>query len=712
MTSPMASEEEIVYSGAGGGGKGGGGGGGGGGKGKGGGGSARKPEEDPESLRSRSEASFVAVLSEGEIQGFEDGVDPLTRIFLDGVPLKNRDGSSNFSIAGFFTGSSSNAQGKGGLISAISSSIPGLIRNESSGGVNTIVADYRVGVQNQDPMPGFDDVRAEQGVNIKLTKAAGRVFRVTTSSLFNRLRVRIGIGSLFYVNKDNGDVKGGFVSFNIQIQADGGGIIVNDNKVIGGKSRGPVDFEYEYSLSGNGPWIVSVERTLADPVSTTESNDLYFKAIVGIINQSFRYPNTALLGLKIGAENFSSVPTVAADMLGVKIKIPQNYNPIARTYSGIWNGTFKTEWSNNPVWVFYDLLTNTRYGAGQFIAESQVDRYSLLPIAQYCDELVSDGKGGLEPRFTFNAYITDRGEAYSVLNSLAAAFRGMLYFAEGSVVAIQDAPKSISKIFSPANVIQEVDDNGNVTSPPFSYEGTARKARKTVALVSWNDPDDMYKSKIEYVEDSEGIDRYGYHEVEVRAFGTTSQGQAQRIGRWILLTDQLDVETVTFKTGTEGFFVLPGEVIGIADPIKGGKRYGGRIVSATTSAVTIDSPFTLLTNKSYTLTVMLPNGSLESRTVLNSPGAATALSVNPALSTAPIAGAPWVLQENSDGIRKFRVISINENQGEVTLIASLYNEDKFAIADKPQLSSKRVSFSRLQILPLISSGSIKLGTVS
>lgn len=705
----MELEDDIIYSGAGGGGKGGGGGGG-GGKGK-GGSNPRKPEEDPESLRSRSEASFVAVLSEGEIQGFEDGVDPLTRIFLDGVPLRNRDGSSNFSINAFFTGSPSTAQGKGSLISAISSSIPGLVRTETNTGVNTIVADYRVGVQNQDPMPGFDDVRAEQGVNIKLTRAAGRVFRVTTSSIFNRIRVRIGIGSLFYINNSNGDVKGGFVSFNIQIQSDNGSRIVNDNKVIGGKSRGPVEFEYEYSLSGSGPWIVSVERTLADSTSTTESNDLYFKAIVGIINQSFRYPNTALLGLKIGAENFSAVPTVGADMLGIKIKIPQNYDPIARSYVGVWNGTFKTEWSNNPVWVFYDLLTNTRYGAGQFIDANQVDRYSLYPIAQYCDELVSDGKGGKEPRFTFNAYITDRGEAYSVLNSLAAAFRGMLYFSEGTVVAIQDRPKAITKIFSPANVVQETDDNGNVTTPPFAYEGTARKARKTVALVSWNDPDDSYKSKIEYVEDAEGLDRYGYHEVEVRAFGTTSQGQAQRVGRWILLTDQLDTETVTFKIGTEGFFLMPGEIIGIADPTKGGKRYGGRITAATTIAVTIDSPFTLLNGKSYTLTVMLPNGSLESRTVLNGSGATSVLSINPALSEAPIQGAPWVLQEDADGIRKFRVISINEDDGRMTVIASLYNEEKFAIADSPQLGSRRVSLSRLQAIPLVSQSSIILGTV-
>lgn len=695
---------DIVYTGASGGGKG-----GGGGK-KGGG---RKPEEDAESLRSRSEAIFVAVLSEGEVQGFEDGVDPLTRIFLDGVPIKNRDGSFNYTINAFYTGSSVNALGKGSLIPAISASLPSLIRNDATGAVNSIVVDYRVGTQSQDPMPGFDNIKAEQGVGIKITKLIGAVSRVTTSNLFNRLRIRVGIGSLFFINKENGDVKGSSVTFNIKIRPEGGSNIVDANQTISGKSRGPVDFEYEYTLSGNGPWVVSVERITGDPTSTSVSDDLYFKAIVGIIDQSFSYPNTALFGIKIGAENFSSVPSVSADMLGIKIKIPSNYDPIARSYSGIWNGTFKTEWSNNPAWIFYDLLTNTRYGAGQFIGESQVDRYALYPIAQYCDELVSDGKGGTEPRFTFNAYITDRGEAYNILNSLAACFRGMLYFSEGSVVAIQDTPKAMTKIFSSANTIQEVDDSGTVTGPPFSYEGTARKARKTVALVSWNDPADTYKSKIEYVEDSAGIDRYGYHEVEIRAFGTTSQGQAQRIGRWTLLTDQLDTETVTFQTGTEGFFVLPGEIIGIADPAKGGKRYGGRVVDATTSSVSIDQDFTLLVSKSYTLTVMLPDGSLESRTVLNGSGATSAFTVNPVLSAAPEAGAPWVVQEDADGVRKFRVISISENEGKMTVLASLYNEAKFTATDSAtQLSSPRISLAKNQTLPSVTAGSIVLGTPS
>jgi predicted phage tail protein len=680
-----------------------------GGGGKGGG---KKPTEDAESLRSRSEAVFVAVLSEGEVQGFEDGVDPLTRIYLDDVPIKNKDGSYNYTINGFFTGSPASAQGKGSLIPAIAASIP-LQRNNATGAVDSIVVDYRVGTQDQDPMPGFDDIKAEQGVNIKLSSVTGPVTRVTASNLFTRLRVRMGIGSLFRIDKDSADVKGSEVSFNIKIKPEGGSDIVNENKSIGGKSRGPVDFEYEYALAGNGPWLVTVQRLTADPATTATSDDLYFKAIVGIVDQSFRYPNTALFGLKIGAENFSSVPKVAIDMLGIKVKIPTNYNPIARSYSGIWNGVFKTEYSNNPAWIFYDLLTNSRYGCGQFIDENQVDRYSLYSIAQYCDELVPDGKGGMEPRLTFNAYVTDRGEAYDVLNSLAAAFRGMLYFAEGSVVAIQDRPKTISKIFSPANVIQETDDNGNVSTPPFNYEGTARKARKTVALVSWNDPEDAYKSKIEYVEDAPGIDRYGYHETEVRAFGTTSQGQAQRVGRWILTTNQLETETVTFKTGTEGFFVLPGEIIGIADPAKGGKRYGGRVVSATTSEIILDQEFTITGGKSYSLSTMLPNGTLETRAVINAPGDFAAIAVSSAFSIAPESNAPWVMQEDAEGIRTFRVISLTENDGKITVLASLYSDSKFSTTDNATILSKpRISLATAQIVPQVINGSIILGVPS
>ena len=683
--------------------------GGGGGK---GGGEARIPVEDAESLRSRSEALFVAVMSEGEVLGFESGVDPLTRVFLDNVPIKNIDGSFNFQVGQIFTGSSAATNGKGGFVGTISATT-NVNRTSATGEVGSIVVDYRVGTQNQAPMPGFDDVKAEQGVGVKITRLAGPLSRTTTSSLFSRLRVRVGIGSLFFIDENNADVKGTSVTFNIKIRPDGGSLFVNENKTISGKSRGPVDFEYEYGMQGTGPWVVTVERVTADPTTTRISDDIYFKAIVGIIDRSFRYPNTALLGMKIGAENFSTVPRVSAELMGMKIKIPSNYNPYSRQYSGIWDGSFKTDWSNNPAWVFYDLLTNTRYGAGSFIGEANVDRYSLFPIAQYCDELVPNGRGGSEPRFTFNAYITDRGEAYEVLNALASAFRGMLYFNEGNVVAIQDKPKATTKIFTAANVIQKADDNGNVTEPPFSYEGTARRARKTIALVSWNDPEDDYKAKIEYVEDRDGLERYGYHETEVRAFGTTSQGQAQRIGRWILLTNQLETEMVTFKVATEGFFVLPGEVIGIADPAKGGKRYGGRVVSgSSSSSIAIDAPFTIASGASYSLSIALP-GTVQTRVVVNGPGATSSLSVSPAFSATPEAGAVWVLQENGSGLRQFRVISVNEDDGVVTVLASFYEESKFSLADQSTiLSARRSSTGRNVVVPRVSGGSIILGAPS
>ena len=681
-------------------------GGGGGGKGK---GSQGKPEEDPESLRSRSEVTVVAVFSEGEVQGFEEGVDPLTRIYLDGTPIKNTDGSLNFSINDFYTGSSNSALGKGSLIPSITASIPGLNRNNANGAVNSITIDYRVGTQNQDPMPGFDDVKTEQTVGTKLTSATGAISRTTFSELLDKVRIRIGIGALFQIDKDSGDVKGDSVKFNIKIRPVGGSNFIDDTKTIQGKSRGPVDFEYEYKLQGKGPWSITVERITQDPTSTGVTNDLYWKAIVGIYSKSFRYPNTALIGLKVGAENFTSVPQIGADMLGMKIKVPTNYNPITRTYSGIWNGSFQTVYSNNPAWIFYDLLTNPRYGAGQFIEESQVDRYSLYSIAQYCDELVADGRGGLEPRLTFNAYITDRGQAYEVLSSLAAAFRGMLYFSEGTIFAIQDKPKPVTKIFSPSNVIEEVDDQGNITAPPFSYEGTARKARKTVALVSWNDPSDQYKAKIEYVEDRQGIDRYGYRETEIRAFGTTSQGQAQRIGRWALLTDQLETEIVTFKTATEGFFILPGEIIGIADPAKGGKRYGGRLVDASLSGITMDAPFTIASGLSYQASVMMPSGTVDSRIVTNAPGVTSTLTFSSPLLYIPQVSAPWVLQENNDGVRKFRVISLVEDNGIITVMASLYDENKFTETDNATtLGLTRTSIAGPQVVPGVQGSSIIL----
>jgi predicted phage tail protein len=647
------------------------------GGGGGGGGSQDPPDEDPESLRSRSEASFLGVISEGEIEGFESGVAALQKTFLDGVPIQNDDGSYNFDQQYLSVG-------------------------------------YRTGTQSQSALPGFDDVRIEQGVGVEVKRSTGSVSRTTISSELSRLRVRIGISALYRVNRNNGDVTANDISFTIRIRPQGGSNFVVSEKTINGKSRTPVDFEYEFNLIGTGPWVVEVEMNSRDAADRSGDDrqhvyQVFFKAIVGILDRSFSYPNTALIGVKARAEGFTSVPTLSAELLGIKLKVPSNYNPISRTYSGVWNGTFKTAYSNNPAWVFYDLSINTRYGAGEFVTENDIDRYSLYSIAQYCDQLVPNGTGGFEPRFTFNAYITNRGEAYEVLNALAAAFRGMLYFNEGTIVGIQDKPKSMTRIFSPANVVQETDDNGEMSTPPFQYEGTARKARKTVALVSWNDPEDQYKTKTEYVEDRAGIERYGYRETNIRALGTTSQGQAQRIGRWTLLSDQLETEVVTFKVASEGLFILPGEIIGIADPAKEGKRYGGRVVSSTTSAITIDAPFTIVGGSTYQASAMLPNGTIQTRSVTNGAGSTSVLNLSSPLSSAPVAGAPWVLQENDSSVRKFRVTSLVEDDDIVTILASLYDESKFSLADQNTLlSNYRGETNRPRVVPRVDGATIVL----
>jgi predicted phage tail protein len=635
------------------------------------------PSEDPDTLRSKAAASVLAVFSEGEIQGFPDGMSDNKRkknIFLNDTPLVDQAGNDMFDE-----------------------------------GVEII---FRNGGQDQESIPGFDDVRIEQSLGIQVKKNVGQISATTTNSLLNRLIVRMGVASLFRV-KDSGDIKGAKVEFRIRIR-DNNGTLVNQGNTrfsIEGKTRGPYDREYPFTLSGTGPWTVSVERETDDSDSVRRSDDLYFRAIVGIIDETLRYPNSALVGIKVSSENFQSVPQISALLRGIKIRVPTIYRRNSNTYSGVWDGTFKVEYNDNPVWVFYDLLTNKRYGAGLFIEQDDIDIYGLLPIAKYCDEMVPDGKGGSEKRFSFNAYINNRAEAFEVLNALAASFRGMLYYAQGQIIATQDTRKPVSKIFSPSNVINEVDDSGNVTSPPFVYEGTARKARKTVALVSWNDPDDRYKSKIEYVEDRNGIERYGYREIDIRGFGCTSQGQAQRLGKWTLLSDLNETETVTFKTGAEGFFLLPGEIIQVADPSKNTGLLAGISPALEGNSVTLDRPVVLAPGISYQIILNDGNGNSIERSVTTGQGEHTVLTVSPSLPGSLTAPAPWILRESVARPRPYRVTALTEEEGIVTVLATAYYEEKFDLVDSAaRIDEQRTSVPRLNIVPVVSAGSIQLQT--
>ena len=633
------------------------------------------PTEDPDTLRSKAAASVLAVFSEGDIQGFPYGMsekDKKKRIFLDDTPLVSRTGDAMF-------------DGKVDIV-------------------------FRNGSQNQSSIPGFDDVRIEQSLGLQVKKSVGPISATTTNSLLNQLVVRVGVASLFAVT-DEGNIKGTKVNFTIRITNRTGNVVNqgNTNFSIQGKTRGPYDREYSFNLSGTGPWTVSVEKKTDDASSVRLNNDFYFRAIVGIINETLRYPNSALVGIKISSENFQSVPTISALLQGIKIRVPKNYNRASNSYSGIWQGDFKVEFNNNPVWVFYDLLTNARYGAGLFIEKEDIDIYGLLPIAKYCDEMVPDGKGDTEKRFTFNAYINNRAEAFEVLNALAASFRGMLYYAQGQIIATQDTKKTATKLFSPSNVINEVDDSGNVSSPPFVYEGTARKARKTVALVSWSDPSDNYKTKIEYVEDRDGIERYGYREVDIRGFGCTSQGQAQRLGKWTLLSDLNETETISFKTGAEGFFVFPGEIIEVADPNKNTGLLAGISPALGGNNVSLDRPVVLAPAISYQIILNDGNGNSIERSVTTGAGEHTVLTVSPSLPESLTAPAPWILRESVARPRPYRVAALSEEEGVVTVLATAYYEAKFYSVDSSaRIDEQRTSVPRLNIVPVVSAGSIQL----
>jgi predicted phage tail protein len=436
---------------------------------------------------------------------------------------------------------------------------------------------------------------------------------------------------------------------------------------IDGKTTSEYERSHRIELTGAAPWDIRVLRITDDSTSVTLNNKTFWKSYTEIIDGKFRYPNSAIVGLRIDSSQFDSVPRRSYDLKMLKVKIPSNYDPEARTYSGVWDGTFSVAWTDNPAWCFYDLLTDTRYGLGDYIAEAQVDKWTLYTIGRYCDELVDNGQGGVEPRFTCNIYLQTREEAFKVVNAMASIFRGMPYWSSGSVTLGYDAPQDPVYQFTNANVI-----NGE-----FNYTGSAAKARHSVALVAWNDPDDFYRQKIEYVEDATAIARYGIVQTEVAAIGCTSRGQANRVGRWILYTEQSETEVVSFKAGLEGFSVRPSQIIQVADEMRAGSRRGGRISSATTTAITVDMDVSGISGiNSGTLSAILSDGTLETKNIASVSG--SIITVSSAFTTAPAANSVYMIETPSVEAQLFKVISAVETQEGVEVTALAHNPNKYA----------------------------------
>ncbi|CAB4180532.1 Tip attachment protein J [uncultured Caudovirales phage] len=450
-------------------------------------------------------------------------------------------------------------------------------------------------------------------------------------------------------------------SYNLRIVVDSGtaapqftGLtsqVANSVVTVTGKASSAYVREHEFQLTGASPWNVRVTRVSANDGGNF-TGKTYLQSITEVVQTKLRYPNTACILFVIDAKQFQSIPTRGYDIRGLKVKVPSNYNPETRVYTGSWDGTFTVAWTDNPAWCFYDMLTNTRYGLGNYIPAASVDKWALYTIAQYCDQLVPDGFGGTERRFSCNLYLQEREEAFTVVNNMASIFRGMTYWGNGAITAVQDSPSDPVASFAPANVVDGI----------FEYQGSSLKTRHTVAIVVWNDPVEYYRQKREYVADTAGIALYGVRETEIVAVGCATRGQAHRVGKWLLQSERLETESVQFKVGLEGAQIRPGSVIRISDPSRTGSRMGGRVsIGSTTSTIQIDSPVTLLAGHTYTLHCLKSDGTVMSSTITNFlPSNPTAIALNTAYSEIPAQDTVWLLEANDAAPTQWRVLGIAE----------------------------------------------------
>lgn len=494
----------------------------------GGGGGGHTPYEAPEFGRSKQAVRIVEIVSEGEVKGLVNGVQS---VFLDNTPIQNKDGTYNFS---------------------------------------NVEAEGRIGIQDQDILEGFNTSEKEISVGTQVRKNTP-LTRTVSDGKVSRLRLTLGVQSLFSQN-DQGDTHGASVTMNITI----------GQRVIPLTINGKYSSQYlrQIEIDNLPPTLftVRVERIDEDSKSQRLQNNTIWASYTEIIEMRLAYPNTALVGIKFDSDYFSSIPNRTYDVYGIIVQVPSNYNPETRAYNGTWDGTFKTAWSDNPAWVLYDLLKNKRYGFGRRLGDFAVDKWALYNVAQYCDQLVDDGFGGKEPRFTCNAWITEQRQAYDVINDICSIFRAMPVWNGREFTVIQDRPADPVWTYTNANVDKE----------GFTYSYSAMKARHNEIHVEYANAQNNYEKDVICVSDDDLIRRYGLNVKKVTAFGCTSRGQAYRTGRWILETEKLETRTVTFTVGAEGLMHVPGDIILVADNDYAGTQLGGRVLSVANKVVTLD----------------------------------------------------------------------------------------------------------------------------
>jgi hypothetical protein len=440
-----------------------------------------------------------------------------------------------------------------------------------------------------------------------------------------------------------------------------------------------------------GPWDIRVRRITPDSTSQKLMNDLYWESYTEIIDAKVNYTLTHAVGIIIDAEQFGSVPKRTYLVDGRLLQIPVNYDPDARSYDGVWDGTFTTDWTNNPAWCLYDLAINARYGIGAFLEAADIDKWALYEIAQWCDELVPDGHGGSEPRFVCNMVIRDRREAYDWIATLCSVFRGFSYWNGGQLVAVADQPRPVTGIYTAANVI----------GGRFNYASADLRAMHNMAVATWADADNLGEVRFSIAEDQEAISRYGILDVQTSAAGASSEGQALRVAKWTLFTENYEAEVVAFAVSLDGAWCKPGDVVAVADKVIGGERRGGRVVNATQSIVTLDGPVTVTVGQTAFLSCIVGEGEVETLRVtgIEIVGEWAVVTVFGAFSVAPAPNAPWVLASGDLETTLWRVMTISEDEdGTYTVNAVKHRPDKWAVVEQ-NLPISQPDTSNIEVIP-------------
>ncbi|MEY7477336.1 host specificity protein J [Citrobacter freundii] len=601
---------------------------------KGGGSKSRTPTEQPDDLQSVAKAKLLIALGEGEFSGQLTGKD----IYLDGTALENADGSQNFS---------------------------------------GVTWEFRAGTQAQKYIQGIPGTENEISIGTEVSSATAWT-RTFTNTQLSAVRLRLKWPSLFK-QEDNSDLVGYSINYAIDLQTDGGTWQTVLNTSVTGKTTSGYERSHRIDLPQAGStWTIRLRKITADANSAKIGDTMTLQSFTEVIDAKLRYPNTALLYIEFDSSQFNgSIPQISCEPRGRVIRVPDNYDPDTRTYSGTWQGAFKWAWTDNPAWIFYDLVITDRFGLGNRLSAANIDKWTLYQVSQYCDQPVPDGKGGdgTEPRYTCNVYVQDRNDAYTVLRDFAAIFRGMTYWGGDQIVALADMPRDVDYAYTRANVI-----DGR-----FTYSSSTTKTRYTTALVSWSDPGNAYADAMEPVFEQPLVARYGFNQLEMTAIGCTRQSEANRKGRWGIITNNKD-RVVSFDVGLDGNIPQPGYIIAVADDLLSGKVMGGRISAVNGRVIKLDRVADAAAGDRLILN--LPSGASQSRTIQAVNG--ESVTVTTAYSETPQAEAVWVVESDELYAQQYRVVSVSDNgDGTFSITGAWHDPDKYARIDTGAIIDQR-----------------------